>query len=296
MSADRFISDVSNGLRRSPLREQWGVRRSVHFRRQQQSSVQRDRERPKCPPIGSFPTSATFRGLGQRDLRPGVRRSVHFRRQQLLQYFPCRKAKGVRRSVHFRRQQPPSPSRATESIPCPPIGSFPTSATWVVTWTRTRPWCVRRSVHFRRQQPAEVVRMFADYSCPPIGSFPTSATDDRLQGLEEGCVSADRFISDVSNTRTNMSDDWEMLCPPIGSFPTSATPSIELFAPPSNVSADRFISDVSNSTSGGCHFDGSSVRRSVHFRRQQPAAEAVLADLAHVSADRFISDVSNMEH
>ena len=129
---------------------------------------------------------------------------------------------------------------------CPPIGSFPTSATSAGITSSTTASCVRRSVHFRRQQHEELRRYAFGDKCPPIGSFPTSATQGDLEGARDRSVSADRFISDVSNNHAG------------------------------NIIAAHI-----------------SVRRSVHFRRQQPTVSLVFSPHIAVSADRFISDVSN---
>ena len=134
-----------------------------------------------------------------------VRRSVHFRRQQLAltfeidnpspvsadrfisdvsnpdRFVPRFAVLCVRRSVHFRRQQLDRNA-----------GQYASPG-------------VRRSVHFRRQQQSISGSSPRGSKCPPIGSFPTSATGPEVLADGEQRVSADRFISDVSNRHSSNS-------------------------------------------------------------------------------------------
>ena len=129
--------------------------------------------------------------------------------------------------------------------------------------------------------------------CPPIGSFPTSATDYAGRPCASNGVSADRFISDVSNNpqfsetgsglsvrrsvhfrRQQRFAGWgngiydlvsaDRFISDVSNF--SNTSLVEKL----KVSADRFISDVSNPRAQAGRRNRSRVRRSVHFRRQQP--------------------------
>ena len=221
MSADRLISDVCHSSTGWP-----GLRSAA-----------------ACPPIGSFPTSATHEGcppcprarVSADRLISDVCHSPRGRTPVLVSVSADRLISDVCHSSNIGSPIP------VES--CPPIGSFPTSATGGFSLSFTRQFRVRRSAHFRRLPRGErrghrwrnsvsADRLISDV-CHPRGQ----GKEIRLY------VSADRLISDVCHPE-----------------------AIKIYTLKS-VSADRLISDVCHnlwSNGPGVNF---SVRRSAHFRR-----------------------------